>query len=267
MNRWVSTAALAAVMTIQPVRAEEHAQVSLIADVAHYQPGKPFIVGIRMSHEAHWHSYWLNPGEGGFTTKWTWKLPPGWKVEDLPWPVPRHMSTGELKSYGYPDQVTFLAKVVPPADGAREARLTAEVSWLTCNEDQCVPGSGVATLSLAPGAAIPGQGAGEIADALKKIPRAADDVKLTVTEQGSTVLLKFSAPAGIDLAGAEIFPVTKQALSPAESILISATSGQPGGFQATVPKSEYADGPLQALELVLSGSKLSQPLHVQWKKD
>jgi DsbC/DsbD-like thiol-disulfide interchange protein len=32
------------------------------------QPGRPFDVALRLAHDPHWHTYWINPGTGLPTT-------------------------------------------------------------------------------------------------------------------------------------------------------------------------------------------------------
>ena len=55
-----------------------HVQASLVAANASVQPGQPVTVALRLVHDLHWHTYWLNPGTG-LPTSIEWKLPPGWK--------------------------------------------------------------------------------------------------------------------------------------------------------------------------------------------
>jgi hypothetical protein len=66
-----------------------------------------------------------------------------------------------------------------------------------------------------------------------------------------------------DLLGAEIFPVTEQALDPREPILLQKTAA---GLAARVKKNEYATGPLTQLSLVIVPKTPQQALAVEWKK-
>ena len=62
-------------------------EAELVPAVASVQPGRPFEVALRLAHNPHWHTYWINPGTGYPTTiKWT--LPPGWQAGEIQWPVP-----------------------------------------------------------------------------------------------------------------------------------------------------------------------------------
>ena len=39
-----------------------------------------------------WHTYWKFPGDAGIPTELKWKLPPGWKVGEIQWPIPLKLS-------------------------------------------------------------------------------------------------------------------------------------------------------------------------------
>ena len=62
-------------------------QASLVAADASVQPGQPITVALRLVHDAHWHTYWLNPGTG-LPTALKWNLPPGWTAGAIQWPAP-----------------------------------------------------------------------------------------------------------------------------------------------------------------------------------
>jgi DsbC/DsbD-like thiol-disulfide interchange protein len=52
-----------------------HVQASLVAADATVQPGHPVTVALRLVHDAHWHTYWINPGTG-YPTKIDWASGP-----------------------------------------------------------------------------------------------------------------------------------------------------------------------------------------------
>ena len=70
MNRRHFVAGLAAVSTVASAPLLRAAtkpapvQASLVAADASVQPGHPLTVALRLVHDAHWHTYWLNPGTG-----------------------------------------------------------------------------------------------------------------------------------------------------------------------------------------------------------
>ena len=127
-----------------------HVQPSLVAAESSIQPGHAFTVAVRLDHEPHWHTYWINPGTG-LTTTIAWKLPEGWKAGDILWPAPHALKdhTGAIVGNGYEGETLLLVTLTPPATLAPDTtvKLTADVDWLMCDE-VCMPGNASLSLSL-----------------------------------------------------------------------------------------------------------------------
>ncbi len=132
----------------QPVKAK------LVADVAAVEPGATFTVGVLLTMDKGWHVYWRNPGDAGLATEVLWKLPKGFSVGPLRWPVPvTFVQPGDIVGYGYEHTVLLTARVTAPKelDGKR-VTIGAEASWLAC-KDVCLPGEASLELDLSVGAA------------------------------------------------------------------------------------------------------------------
>ncbi|MBP6375864.1 MAG: protein-disulfide reductase, partial [Giesbergeria sp.] len=72
------------VVTTPRVRAE------LVADAPQgVAPGQPLWLGLQITHQPGWHTYWKNPGDSGLPTELRWTLPAGVDVGDIAWPVPQ----------------------------------------------------------------------------------------------------------------------------------------------------------------------------------
>ena len=70
LNAKVAAAAGAVVSTSQ-VRAE------LVAHAPEgVTPGKPLWLGLKITHQPHWHTYWKNPGDSGLPTRCNGRCPP-----------------------------------------------------------------------------------------------------------------------------------------------------------------------------------------------
>lgn len=122
---------------------------SLISPQSAANPGKPFLVGLRLKIAPGWHTYWLNPGDSGIPVSIQWKLPPSWKAGPIRWPIPeKHLEPGNMITFGYENEVLLITEITPP-DDAKESRVTleAEASWLVC-ESTCVPGSAELKLEM-----------------------------------------------------------------------------------------------------------------------
>lgn len=138
------------VVTTPHVRAElvAHAPDGLAA-------GQQAWLGLSLTHQPDWHTYWKNPGDSGLATELRWQLPPGVDVGEIAWPVPERIRIGPLANYGYEGEVllavplqvaqTFKAPLIAGAGDALTVQLHA--SWLVCRVE-CIPEEGDFTLSV-----------------------------------------------------------------------------------------------------------------------
>ncbi|MBI2511631.1 MAG: thioredoxin family protein [Opitutae bacterium] len=116
--------------------------VELVSADASIQPGQPFWVALKMNHDAHWHSYWINAGTG-YPTSIAWTLPAGFTAGPIVWPTPHAVrdTSGKITGNGYEGQVFLFTQITPPANLAAGSTVTlkAAVEWLMC-KDSCMPG-------------------------------------------------------------------------------------------------------------------------------
>jgi thiol:disulfide interchange protein len=127
----------------QLVRAE------LLADTNAVVPGKPFAVGLLLRMAPGWHTYWKFSGDAGLPTELKWKLPLGWKIGDIQWPIPlKTIDPGDIETYGYENEVLLMQEITPPSKlDDSSAKLSTEANWLVC-EKICIPGSATLQLDL-----------------------------------------------------------------------------------------------------------------------
>src|SRR5437763_11063334 len=133
----------------QKYEGRELVQASLVADSSAIVPGKPFTVGLLLRMVPNWHTYWKFPGDAGIPTEMKWNLPPGWKVGEIKWPIPRILKDPvDIHIYGYHDEVLLLQEVAPPASLTESTvKLSADANWLVC-EKICIPGSAKLQIEL-----------------------------------------------------------------------------------------------------------------------
>lgn len=226
------------------------------------EPGKPVQTAIRLQVDAPWHTYWQNPGEGGMKISVNWDLPPGWTAGELEHPAPKRFMTGELAGFGYEGTVVFPVRLTAPADFSGKAKLKGKLSWLTCNDAQCIPGDAELELALVAGTAVPTADAKLIAEALKKIPRPSPEILLSVAEQSKTLILTLTGSPPFQPGDYEVFPAPGEIVDAAAKFTFVSEGN---GWKAEVPKSEYFESPLKELTLVLSGKNGQSPLAIEWK--
>lgn len=256
-------AGLPFVMTAFAAEKSGHAEASLLCGVTSCQPGKPVPVGIKLKIDPGWHSYWINPGEGGMPLSAKWTLPEGWKAGELQHPVPKRFMTGELPGFGYEGEAVYRVDLTPPAGATGEAELKVALSWLTCSEDACVPGDVTLSLKLPAGDGVASPDAAALAEAEKKIP-VPKELGFMVREANGSLSLMFLDAGEIELSEVSAFPATPEVIDAADPIKIGRTSD---AWAATVKKNEYADGPATLLDIVLTGGKLERPIVVSWRKE
>jgi len=126
---------LAAVAQADPALAE------LLADAPSVAPGGTIRVGVRFQLEPHWHVYWKNPGDSGQPVSISWKLPEGVRASEIAWPAPERIPTPPFMTFGYETEVVLSSEItVPQGYAAASLPITADVEWLVCDENGCVPG-------------------------------------------------------------------------------------------------------------------------------
>jgi thiol:disulfide interchange protein len=133
----------------QSYQGKQLVRAELLADTNAVVPGKPFTVGLLLRMAPGWHTYWKFSGDAGLPTELKWKLPLGWKIGDIQWPIPlKTIDPGDIETYGYENEVLLMQEVTPPSklDGS-SAKLSAEANWLVC-EKICIPGSATLQLDL-----------------------------------------------------------------------------------------------------------------------
>src|SRR5438132_10193038 len=140
---------LAGASHAQTYEGRELVKVELLPDTKAIVPGKTFTVGLLLRMVPGWHTYWKFPGDAGIPTELKWKLPAGWKVGEMQWPIPFKLAEpGDIQIYGYRDEVLLMQEITPPASvSGSVAKLAADASWLVC-EKICIPGSDRVQLEL-----------------------------------------------------------------------------------------------------------------------
>ena len=171
MLTWASSPiSVTHVVTTPQVRAElmAHAPDGL-------GPGKTVWLGLQLTHQPQWHTYWKNSGDSGLPTTLAWTLPQGLSAGEIAWPLPYKLRIATLANYGYegtvllPVPLTIAPGFQASGPGAAvEIRLKA--SWLVCRQE-CIPEEGEFALRLPVNGSTALHG-GAFTDALARQPKA-----------------------------------------------------------------------------------------------
>ena len=230
-----------------------HVQASLVSADATVQPGHPVTVALRLIHDPHWHTYWVNPGTGYVTTL-EWKLPPGWTAGEIQWPAPSILRdhTGAIVGNGYEADLLLPVTLTPPADLKPGATVTlpASAGWLMC-QDVCIPGNADVSLTLNVAADAPKPDAvwgAKIRATVSGLPRTDAAWKVSAARSPKTITLTVAAvgPAPAS-APTDLHFFADDNLVAYELPQTVASDGH-GGFVLTLPVAP--DGPADAKKLV-----------------
>ncbi len=154
----------------QPVTA------TLLSEQTSVVPGSVFRVAVKLDHAEGYHTYGKTVSEdvgGGLPTTLTWKLPPTWKAEELPWPETHATpSTGGKTVQGYAGVVYLPATIQVPADARPGDSIAFAVTMdgAACNPKECRMISLPASLSVTVAATAVPDAAN--ADIFAKLPSA-----------------------------------------------------------------------------------------------
>ena len=133
----------------QEYKGKQLVRAELLADTNAVVPGKSFTVGLLLRMAPAWHTYWEFSGDAGLPSELKWKLPAGWKIGEIQWPIPlKTIDPGDIQTYGYENEVMLMQEIAPPTKlDSSSVKLSADASWLVC-ERICIPGGATLLLEL-----------------------------------------------------------------------------------------------------------------------
>jgi thiol:disulfide interchange protein DsbD len=232
----------------------DHLAVQLVAADRALAPGGSLDVALRLVHDEHWHTYWLNPGDSGLATKLAWTLPDGAQAGPIRWPAPARLRLGPLINFGYEGDVLLPVRIALPEALALGATfdVTVRASWLVCKEE-CIPGDATLSLSLPVAAAAEPdpEWAPRIAAAFAAEPPLRDWPARITREGDSVVVVVEPRDATLDTGTLEVFPLPAQVMATARGA-VSRTAD--GALRIETPVSDaWVDLPARVELLLVDG--------------
>jgi thiol:disulfide interchange protein len=200
------------VVTTERVRAE------LMANAPDgVAPGKPVWVGLQLTHQPGWHTYWKNSGDSGLPTQLQWTLPAGVTAGEIAWPLPKKVFIGNLANYGYEGTVLLPVPLAISSDfkpslfgSDLEVKLSAH--WLVC-KTECIPEDGEFSLKI-PARSSTALNAGAFAAGLALEPKPIVDSKVQIDGNDLKVSVA-GLPADARGKALEFFPETPEVIETA----------------------------------------------------
>ncbi len=198
----------------QTYQGKQLVTAELLAETNAIVPGKPFTVGLLLRMAPGWHTYWKFSGDAGLPTELSWKLPPGWKVGDIQWPIPlKTVDPGDIETYGYENEVLLMQEITPPSNiDSASMKLVAEANWLVC-EKICIPGSATLQLDLPVAPTSQPANAAIFARYERLLPQnwpGANVARAEWSRAGSDVRLKITGETLAKYPAVDFFPLPEQ---------------------------------------------------------
>ncbi|MEO0515278.1 MAG: protein-disulfide reductase DsbD domain-containing protein [Planctomycetota bacterium] len=201
-------------------------EAELISKHTALVPGETALLGLRLTMDEGWHTYWSNPGDSGMATSITWNLPEGFAAHGIDWPAPDYYDVGGLASYAYEGQILLPVRIDVPKDiTGDEVTLKATADWLVCKE-QCEPGTADLAITL-PVASTPADVSVDPANqplfawAEARQPQPIIEDRVTALRQGETYTLTvrnvLANPEHAETITARFFPNDPMAIAMGET--------------------------------------------------
>jgi thiol:disulfide interchange protein DsbD len=252
----------AASSDLGPVR-RDHLDASLVVAQAAVAPGDALQVALRLEHDPHWHTYWINPGDSGLATRLTWTLPAGAEAGPIRWPAPERLPVGPLVNFGYSGTLLLPQEIRLPPDLATGQRFVADVlaRWLVCREE-CIPGEATFRVDL-PVEAVPRLDAGAAETVVAAL--AAEPAMVTLDARFAAVgedivvhLPPRDANPGADVV--ELFPVDATVIANPRGTAVPSVDG---GLRVGTPRSDAFVALPPRLELLVVDGRTREAFRVQ----
>jgi DsbC/DsbD-like thiol-disulfide interchange protein len=237
------------VMSITPSFSRQKASAEWLTDGVLDKGSNTIQTIVQMSIQEGWHAYWMNPGESGLPPTLKAKLPDGWKVGNLHYPVPIRFATGELQGFGYEGKVNIPLDLIPPADFTGDLPLmSGTLSWLTCSDESCVPGRQEVKLSK-------GEHSEMIKASYASLPKQLQDAKLSVALNNDIVSITLELPetSEINPSEFEVYPITPDIVAPSAKPAFVQDSSKKQTWNATAPKNEFLSEAPKEFAILLKG--------------
>ncbi len=208
-------------------------------------------VGLQLTHQPEWHTYWRNPGDSGLPTQIELNLPAGITAGEVQWPLPQKLKAGNLTNYGFEKTVLLAVPLTVTQafkpNASQTLDLQVHANWLVCRLE-CIPQEGDFALRIPVNSSFAPQATAF--DALQaQQPQSLPNAKVATSFEAQRLVLQVSGlPASLHGQMLSVFPNTAE-------LVESATEQHPRAGQSW-------QGDVWTVQLPLSNLRLNDPKQV-----
>ena len=212
------------------------------------QAGQPMWVGLQLTHQAEWHTYWRNPGDSGLPTQIELNLPAGLTAGEVQWPLPQKLKAGHLTNYGFEKTVLLAVPITVSKqfnpDAKNELNIQLHANWLVCRLE-CIPQEGDFALRI-PANSSYAPSAAAFEAVLASQPQVLPNIKVTSGFDAQRLVLEVSGlPDALRGKTLSVFPENPE-------VIESAAEQHPRASQSW-------QGDVWTVQLPLSNLRLADP--------
>ncbi|MDE0152190.1 MAG: protein-disulfide reductase DsbD family protein [Bdellovibrionales bacterium] len=133
---------------VQAGEEQQASQAQLISPLQRVQADSFIDIGVYITLQKGWHTYWQNPGDIGQSLQWN--HPSSISMSSLIWPIPQRMATQQWTNFIYKNKLLVKRKLYVPKDVQDTFSISSKITWLIC-KTSCVPMSQNVQLNLSIG--------------------------------------------------------------------------------------------------------------------
>ncbi|WP_431685438.1 protein-disulfide reductase DsbD family protein [Hahella sp. NBU794] len=199
----------------EPLENQRLLSIAIALESDHPAAGGTLELALTMTPQQGWHGYWLNPGDAGFPTKFSWQLPDGVTVGEMQYPAPSQLLTADIMNYVYPGEFTLLTRVEIDSSVAVGSSLPIklDISYLVCSPSVCLPEQQrVETTLIVGDGRVSEDRAQKFAQWRQKLARPLDAKGRFSVENGEFTLA-LPLPGSIESDNAHIYPVINHTIA------------------------------------------------------
>ena len=221
--------------------------------------GETVWLGIEITHQPHWHTYWKNSGDSGLPTELAWTLPTGWNAGELAWPTPKKFQLGPLANYGFDGTVLLPTpfQISEPQAAGTDFTVKLTANWLVC-KTECIPEEARFELTIPSQTTSTARGrhatAFEVALARTPTsdPALAMTARIKVEDPTQLQWAVTGLPADWRGKALELFPETTGLIAPGSPWSASWDAATQGQWTATTPLNPFRSESPRSFDVVVA---------------